>query len=259
MPISLDRLSGIWGCVVASAPNKPHTGPVVAIVVTGLVLGVLNVSMAVAFGALIFSGELATFLSVGIGLTLFGAVVVGGLVAAFSSYPGTIATPQDIPSTVLAIVAAALYAKLSPDLSREAVLATIVAAVAVTSLLSGICYLLLGQFRLGSLVRFLPYPDLYFIEAGHMTVVLEHGDGERLRLQSLRKGTVVGEIGLYLDDSRTASVVADCDSTVFRLSKAALERMKSENPEAAATFHEAVARMLASRLAQMNRMVQQLL
>jgi CRP-like cAMP-binding protein len=43
-------------------------------------------------------------------------------------------------------------------------------------------------------------------------------------------GAVVGEMGLDLDRARSASVVADCPTRVYCLSRAALERMHREAP-----------------------------
>jgi sulfate permease, SulP family len=173
-------------------PMPESTQSPLVTITSGLVLGILNVALAVAFGALIFSGDLASHVSVGIGLTLFGGLVVGGIVAAFSSYRGTIATPQDIPATILALVAAAIYTRLSTDLPESAVVATIVGAIALTSLLSGVFYLLLGQFRLGNLVRFLPYPVIGGFLAGIGWLLLVGGLGV------MTESLAAGPPGLHL-------------------------------------------------------------
>ena len=49
---------------------------------------------------------------------------------------------------------------------------------------------------------------------------------------------MIGEVACYLGLPRSASVVADQDSSAFRITKDALERMRTENAELAVAFHE---------------------
>ncbi len=90
---------------------------------------------------------------------------------------------------------------------------------------------------------------LYFIEQGGVSVYLECEGGERVRLQTLGLGTVVGELGLYLGTTRTASVIADSSTVAYRLTRAALFKMRKQEPELAAVFHEFIVRLLSERLA----------
>ena len=101
--------------------------------------------------------------------------------------------------------------------------------------------------------------EMYFIEAGLVSVQLELPDGKILRLRSMRGGTTVGEMGMYLGTVRTASVVADRASIVYRLSRSALKEMEKKDPEAAALLHHWIARLLAERLADNNRTIEALL
>ena len=165
-------------------------------IIAGVVLGILNVALAVAFGALIFSGDLAPFVSVGIGLSLFGGAAVGMVVVFASSHPGMIATPQDIPATILALVGAGIFATLSTTMSPEAALPTVVAAIALTGILTGVCFLVLGQFKLGNLVRFIPYPGIGGFLAGIGWLLLTGGlgvmvggEGEGGLLSALTEGS----------------------------------------------------------------------
>jgi SulP family sulfate permease len=97
---------------------------------------------------------------------------------------------------------------------------------------------------------------LYFIELGTVSIYLETEGGERVRLQTLGLGTAVGELDLYLGTSSSASVIADSQTIAYRLTRAALSRMKEEEPELAATFHEFVAHLLSERLAATTRTLQ---
>jgi len=101
--------------------------------------------------------------------------------------------------------------------------------------------------------------EMYFIEAGLVSAQLDLPNGEILRLRSMRGGTTVGEIGMYLGSKRTASVVADRPSIVYRLSKSALKKMEKNDPEVAAHLHQWIASLLAERLADNNRTIEALL
>jgi sulfate permease, SulP family len=104
-----------------------------------------------------------------------------------------------------------------------------------------------------------PSDDMYFVESGLVSVELEMPNGRRMRLRSIRGGATVGEIGIYLGGTRTASVVVSRPSTVYRLSLQSLERMREKDPEIAALFHEWIARLLAERVAESNRMFEALM
>ena len=80
-----------------------------------------------------------------------------------------------------------------------------------------------------------------------------------MRLRTLGAGTVVGELGLYLNTARTASVIADMPTSAYRLTREALSRMKAQEPELAAAFHELVARVLSERLIDSNRSLEAVL
>jgi len=101
--------------------------------------------------------------------------------------------------------------------------------------------------------------EMYFIEAGLVTAQLEFPDGKIMRLRSMRGGTTVGEMGMYLGNKRTASVVADRSSVVYRLSKNSLREMEKKDPEVAALLHQWIASLLAERLAENNRTIEALL
>jgi SulP family sulfate permease len=101
--------------------------------------------------------------------------------------------------------------------------------------------------------------DLYFIEQGKVSVYLELESGQRVRLQTLGLGTIVGELGMYLDTTRTASVTADSPTIAYRLTRMALFEMKEREPELAATFHEFAVRLLSERLAATNHALEAVL
>lgn len=123
----------------------------------GAIVAAIDISMEISLAALIFSGELSQFLARGVGLMLFGVLAMGIVTALTTSVPGLISCPQDTPAAILALVAAGIAAGMKLA-SPSAVYATVLAAIALTSLLMALSFLLLGWFKASSFVRYIPYP-----------------------------------------------------------------------------------------------------
>jgi SulP family sulfate permease len=101
--------------------------------------------------------------------------------------------------------------------------------------------------------------DIFFVEQGQVTAQLEREGQLPVRLETMRGGRVVGEIGFYLGAERTAAVRADEPTTIYRLSLANLAVMEKNDPAAAATFHRLIAHLLAERAVHLIRAVDALL
>jgi sulfate permease, SulP family len=104
-----------------------------------------------------------------------------------------------------------------------------------------------------------PADDLYFLESGRLTAVLRLEDGDSVRLRTMAAGVAVGEVGMYLRAERTASVVADTPSRLYRLTRQSLEEIHRRDPELAAEVHRGFARLMARRLADSLEAMEQLL
>ena len=72
-------------------------------------------------------------------------------------------------------------------------------------------------------------------------------------------GTIVGELGLILGEPRSASVVANRASTVYRLTQKALSSMQEKDPDIAISFHNFLMHLLAERLVNTDKAIQTLL
>ena len=123
----------------------------------GFIAAIVSISIMISLAALIWSGPLHPFLGNGIGFLLFGAFVIGVIVALTSSLPGVVAIPQDTPAAILALVAAGIAAAMQ-SAQPQALYTTVVAAIMLTSLLMAACFLLLGSFKASGFVRYIPYP-----------------------------------------------------------------------------------------------------
>jgi sulfate permease, SulP family len=97
--------------------------------------------------------------------------------------------------------------------------------------------------------------DLFFIESGRLSTYLEQKDSPPIRLQTMVDDTVIGEIGFYLGDLRTATVIADKPSVVYRLSITALAQMEKENPAVAIELHRLIVEKTAKRVNHVFRSV----
>jgi len=136
----------------------------VPILTVALIAGLVVITYQVSFGSLIFSGDLSSYLSSGIGFCLMGVVLIGGIEALLSGNPGMVA----IPTVNSAVIIAAMAASISTELGAtpEIVFPTVVASITVASLLTGGTFLALGWFRLGNLIRYIPYPVIGGFLAG---------------------------------------------------------------------------------------------
>jgi SulP family sulfate permease len=90
--------------------------------------------------------------------------------------------------------------------------------------------------------------DLYFLEQGDVSVYLRPTAGEMIRIRRTGPGTVLGELGFYLDTPRTASVIADGPGKAYRLTTESLDKMEVSDPELASALHRFMADLLAERL-----------
>ena len=124
----------------------------------GLVVGILEIIFAISLAALIFSGPLSEHLSVGIGLALFTVVIANIAIAFLSSLPGIVANVQESPAALLAVVAHTIAVKMAASSSAEVTVLTVIVVISLTSILTGMFFFALGWFKLGGLVRFIPYP-----------------------------------------------------------------------------------------------------
>ena len=124
---------------------------------TSLLVYILEIIVAISFAALIFSGELSSQLPYGIGLILIGDMLLVLCVSLFSSYSGSIAVEQDAPGVILALIVATVVAALPAGANQTEKFSTVVMMIVITSVGTGLFFMVLGLFKLGGLVRYLPY------------------------------------------------------------------------------------------------------
>ena len=126
--------------------------------IAGFVNGIIFVVSAMALGALIFTGELSSYLPQGIGILLFGSLIFALFSAVTASYPIIISAPQDIPIAILALMTTTIVASSGSGWSSQEQYEFIFVTIGLSSVLVGLFFYILGKFKLGKLVRFIPFP-----------------------------------------------------------------------------------------------------
>jgi SulP family sulfate permease len=101
--------------------------------------------------------------------------------------------------------------------------------------------------------------DLFFIESGRLSTYLEQENRPPIRLQTVIDDTIVGEIGFYLGDLRTATVIAEAPSIVYRLSREALLQLEKEQPNVALALHKLLVKKTAKRVNHISKSVKGLM
>ena len=146
-------------------------------VTAGLVVGVLGVAVTISLAVLVYANSFGAWLPEAIGLALLSTILLGLVVAVASSLPGMFAQIQDAPAAILAVAAAGLVASFPSGADARDAFVTVVVANALTTVVCGIALLALGAFRLGRLVRYLPYPVVGGFLAGTGWLLLLGGIG----------------------------------------------------------------------------------
>jgi SulP family sulfate permease len=153
--------------MVSSIQEETQSQSWIPILTSGLVLGItLALTGIIPMAALIFTGKLERFMATGISLALMSATVLGIVLAIRSSFVGVVAFVVAEEATILGAMATTIDESMSANATDADILTTIIAAIALATLLTGIFLFILGKFRLGELIRFLPYPVIGGFLAG---------------------------------------------------------------------------------------------
>ena len=156
--------------------NKFDVRELLPVLSIGLVDGVIVIPLITSFAILIFSGELATFATMGIGMVLFGGLILQLMIGLTNSAPGMIGAPQDSPAAILGLTAGAIVVSMK-DAPIEAKFITVVVTIILTSIISGLFFLFIGGFKLSRFVRFIPYPVVGGFIAGTGLLLIQGGLG----------------------------------------------------------------------------------
>ncbi|MEB3359845.1 MAG: SulP family inorganic anion transporter [Synechococcales bacterium] len=152
---------------------RHRSGQIFSDITAGLTTGVISVFSAISLAVMVFSGDLDSFISLGLGITLLSNLIIRAVVALRSSFAGAISNPQPEQMVILALMAASISQHLPASASPDTLLATVIVAIALSSLLTGLLLVLLGAFQVGNLVRYVPYPIVGGFLAGIGLLLVE--------------------------------------------------------------------------------------
>jgi SulP family sulfate permease len=154
------------GIGVKSIGQKGFRDHLSASIVAGSVCGLLTIIISISNAAFIFSGPMQAYLPLGIGLALFAALMLAGVTALMSSIPGVVATSQEVPVVTLSVIATSIVATMGGVASDIEILVTLLCVIALSSMVTGLSFLVMGVLRLGRFIRFVPFPVIGGFLAG---------------------------------------------------------------------------------------------
>lgn len=120
------------------------------VLTAGLIAGIICIANALAFATLIFSGPLSPYVGIAAMLGLITCTVGTAVVALGSSQSGSISPVQEMPAIMLTLTLGAIAQEL--ELGQDGapempiILATVIATVALCTLLNGGLALRVGSF-----------------------------------------------------------------------------------------------------------------
>ena len=97
--------------------------------------------------------------------------------------------------------------------------------------------------------------SMYFIGEGRIGVVVTPVEGQEVRIRSLGRHTMVGEMGLLAAQPRSATLRAEVASVLYELDAADLAQLRSDNPVLVENLLSYVVTVMAERLAFASRTI----
>jgi SulP family sulfate permease len=142
-------------------------------VISGLVTPIVIITSTLSYAAMIFSGPLASKLPMGIGYGLISAGIMAIVFALGSSMPFAIAGPDSKLVAVLATLVTVIAADLTRRGHAADIPATVIFALIVGTLITGVTLYLFGVWKAGRWIRYVPYPVIagFMAASGGLLVV----------------------------------------------------------------------------------------
>ena len=139
---------------------KPTTTTFLDTLLNSVTISLVEAPWWIAMLALVFTGTLAPYLGQAAIFLMAGGLISMTIVSSMCSWKGTIWIPQDVPTAILVVTTAEIVRKVAASASADTVFATVIVTIGLASIVTGVLFCLLGTFRLGQLVSYLPYPVL---------------------------------------------------------------------------------------------------
>lgn len=177
----------------------------------GVVGGFTSLVSSMVYATMILPPELRGFMFTFIGLSVFSMVMLNVVAGVTSQFRGSVVGLQDVPSVMFALSAATMVAAVGDRLTDEALFLSLLMFCAVVTVAAGALLWLVGQLRVGSLGRFIPYSVIggflaataFMVLLGGISVLLERPltlatADQLMQPQALAKLAVAVAIALLL-------------------------------------------------------------
>ncbi|ABV92381.1 putative sulfate permease with cyclic nucleotide-binding domain [Dinoroseobacter shibae DFL 12 = DSM 16493] len=160
--------------VGVSGRPKSGAAPVVPSVVAGLLVGFNLLGQAVALSGLVFAGALAVGLGLSTALLLASCIVATCALTAIPGMPPTaVGALQNVPVAALLPAAYLLADPTAAALSPESRVATMLALLGLSAVVTGVGMLILSALDVGRVVRLMPHPvSAGFLASAGMILIL---------------------------------------------------------------------------------------
>ncbi len=157
-----------------SQVERRAQGSSVNAILSGVINGAMAIPICIALASVVFSGTLRPYFPLGIGLFLVGNAMVSAIASLYSSSRFGLASIQDSTPAIVALMAISIASSTHNGAST---LPTVVAAIAISTLVMGVTLYSLGRFRLGVGARFFPPSVVSGFLAGTGVILLLAGLG----------------------------------------------------------------------------------
>lgn len=113
------------------------------------------------------------------------------------------------------------------------------------------------QYKKNEIIVKKGYPNVvfYIVQKGELLIYLEHGE-EQIELRRVGEKEFFGEIGIFLEEDRTASVKATMDSTLLAIPTTEFQKFIDQYPRAAAKILFNMGQVLANNILRLNNKLQ---
>ena len=154
-------------------PAPTDAARLLSLLTFGTVSAINTLGFGFAIMALMFSGPTASGYGLGVGVFILSNVLYAAYTAWRDRLPGAIGIVQEAG---IPLIAAAMTATAAQMTAPEPVrVATVLAILGLSTIVTGVLLLVVGRLRLGGLVRFVPYPVIAGFLAGAGWLMLTGG------------------------------------------------------------------------------------
>jgi SulP family sulfate permease len=110
-------------------------------------------------------------------MALFAALMLAGVTALMSSIPGVVSMSQEVAVVTLSVIATSILTTMGGVASDVEILVTLVAVIAISTIVTGLSFFAMGVLRLGRFIRFVPFPVIGGFLAGTGWLIVQGSFG----------------------------------------------------------------------------------